>query len=357
MDKKMLPTISLVVPVYNVEMYLKECLDSIKMQSYDKFEVILVDDGSTDKSGQICDRYAATDSRFRVIHQENLGVCEARNNGVAVARGAWTVFVDSDDLLPSDACEIYVEIAKKTNADVIWGYNHLLQNGCVKPNRIFDSGFLLGDKKQINIFILLMLDWKTSPVKRIGGNINVCWNRAIRTSMIIDNNLKFDSSVGHMTEDMLFNLYVFRAAQSVAYVDKSVYIYRQVASSAANGLMKGGFRWNDALFMAIERFIEDTNSTMLSKDTLYRAYYHVVLERFRRAIENYCFFLDEEKVMRARYMELKENMSKKVYQKAIRTVDPSTLALSTKAYSIALFMKSARLIKVVYCIKRSICKH
>lgn len=94
--------ISIIIPVYNVEKYLSECLDSILAQTYTDYEVILVDDGSSDCSGAICDEYAKKEARIQVIHQENAGVSVARNNGIKQARGEWITFVDSDDWLDSD---------------------------------------------------------------------------------------------------------------------------------------------------------------------------------------------------------------------------------------------------------------
>ena len=96
-------SLSVIVPVYNVERYLDECVQSILGQDYRDFEVILVDDGSTDQSGAICDGYAQKDTRVRVIHQKNGGQSAARNKGVAAARGEWLAFVDSDDVIPEGA--------------------------------------------------------------------------------------------------------------------------------------------------------------------------------------------------------------------------------------------------------------
>lgn len=91
--------ISVIIPVYNVEEYISECIESVIAQSYNNLEIILVNDGSTDSSGESCDRYAAKDSRIRVIHKENGGQSSARNAGLEVASGEWIVFVDSDDVV------------------------------------------------------------------------------------------------------------------------------------------------------------------------------------------------------------------------------------------------------------------
>ena len=97
--------ISVVVPVYNVEPYLCRCIDSILHQTFSNFEVLLIDDGSTDRSGEICDQYTAVDQRVRVCHKSNGGLSDARNVGISMARGDYILFVDSDDYLEPDALE------------------------------------------------------------------------------------------------------------------------------------------------------------------------------------------------------------------------------------------------------------
>ena len=104
-----MPKLSVIVPVYNTEKYLRECIDSILAQTFRDFELILVDDGSTDGSGAICDEYAKQDERIRVIHQENGGITVARKSGVRAARGEYVTFVDSDDWIDKDMYRIMLE--------------------------------------------------------------------------------------------------------------------------------------------------------------------------------------------------------------------------------------------------------
>ncbi len=113
--------ISIIVPVYNVEKYLRKCIDSIIYQTYQNIEIILVDDGSKDASGQICDEYAEKDARITVIHKENGGVSIARNRGLDIAMGQWILFVDADDILPTDALSYYAEIVTYYEVDMVLG--------------------------------------------------------------------------------------------------------------------------------------------------------------------------------------------------------------------------------------------
>ncbi len=127
-----LPLVSVIVPVYKVEAYLPQCLDSLSKQSYRNLEFILVDDGSPDRCGLICDRYAGNDSRFRAVHQANAGLSSARNTGIAHARGKYLGFVDGDDWVEPDMFNALVREAERKSADVVMcQFNYALPDGRV----------------------------------------------------------------------------------------------------------------------------------------------------------------------------------------------------------------------------------
>ena len=111
-----MPTVSIIVPVYNVEKYLRECLDSILNQTFKDFELILIDDGSKDKSGEICDEYAKIYNNITVVHQKNQGQAAARNNGVKISEADWIMFVDSDDVIHPDLLQFLYKAATESNS-------------------------------------------------------------------------------------------------------------------------------------------------------------------------------------------------------------------------------------------------
>lgn len=115
------PLISVIIPVYNVEAYLPKCIDSVLAQTYENLEIILVEDGTKDSSGIICDQYAGKDSRIRVIHKENGGLSSARNAGMEIARGEYFGFVDSDDWIEPETYECLMALAQKYDADLVCG--------------------------------------------------------------------------------------------------------------------------------------------------------------------------------------------------------------------------------------------
>lgn len=208
------PLISIIVPVYNAEPYLDNCLDSIAAQTWGNLEVWLVDDGSTDASPALCDARAAADSRFHVLHQANAGVSAARNAALERATGQYLQFVDGDDYLPSTATERLVRTAGATGADLVIGrfwrvagtrkalQGHIRRDG-VFTRREFAEEML---KAPANFYY------------------GVLWNKLYRRSIVESRGLRFEREVA-WGEDFLFNLEYIRSVRLVAAVPRPLYYY------------------------------------------------------------------------------------------------------------------------------------
>lgn len=157
-------TVSVIIPVYNVEKYIRKCIESVCGQTYRNLEIILIDDGSPDKSGEICDEYAAADSRIKVIHLENGGVSRARNIGLDMATGKYIGFVDSDDYIRPGMYETLVDNMEKENVDtVICGFISVTEEGDVLPD------------KQIPIPVNDMVMTGEEAVKQLAGSGYLCF--------------------------------------------------------------------------------------------------------------------------------------------------------------------------------------
>lgn len=214
--------ISIIIPVYNVENELQRCVQSVKQQTYDNLEVILVDDGSTDRSGDLCDEFSSNDARFRVIHKENGGLSSARNAGLKSATGVWLLYVDSDDVIEPDTCESFIRTSLLTGADLIVGDavhetsngNELMTHNCLEPNRAYGA--------------------KDGIVKLIrnGQFFAPAWLNLYRTSMLIDNELYFEEGLLH--EDMEMQPRLFLAVKSFAYTGHLFYHYIYRSTSIMN---------------------------------------------------------------------------------------------------------------------------
>lgn len=210
------PLISLIVPVYKVEPFLRDCLESIVRQTYRHLEIILVDDGSPDRCGAICDEYAARDGRIIIIHQENQGLAEARNAGLDIATGDYIQFVDSDDWLEENACESALDDALGQSADLVcFGFNMVSPSGESRAHAATLSG--IQDKR----FVLKQL-----IRKRWIGADNV-WNKLYSKTLF--DGIRFIN--GRVHED-LGVLYLLIHRSRAIYVSSSVlYNYRQRSGS------------------------------------------------------------------------------------------------------------------------------
>lgn len=206
-DKR--PLISVIVPVYNVENYLRACVDSIIAQTYDNLEIILVDDGSPDNCPAICDEYAEKDSRIKVIHKENGGLSDARNAGLSVMTGEYLMFVDSDDLLPKNAVSALYNLAVEYNSELVIGSH----------------------RKFVDITDLNDSIIKSNTVSCLSKKESIChmfqhgcasWGRLYRAD--IHKSITFP--IGEINEDEAIVLKILDKCNSVIITDECVYHYR-----------------------------------------------------------------------------------------------------------------------------------
>ena len=234
--------ISVIVPVYNVEKYLRECIDSIIRQTYKNIEIILIDDGSKDSSGQICDEYTKKDKRIKVIHQENRGVSSSRNLGIKKSNGKWITFVDSDDWLEDNFIEVLFNIAKRENADIsISGYNRVQNSKIEKIN-------ISTEIQEYNSYEYLI---KTlNPQTGLG----FCHMRLIRKAVI--NNIQFDENLP-VAEDALFNMQISTKINKAIHSNKNLYNYRNNSESVVKKYNeKYAQKYLEAM-EAIKKYLED----------------------------------------------------------------------------------------------------
>lgn len=208
MKKKL---VSVVVAVYNVENYLEGCVLSILQQSYEKIEVILVDDGAKDRSGEICDEFSRQDKRVKVIHKKNAGLSAARNSGIKVAKGKYVMFVDGDDTIEPRMVEKLYNAAEVTGAEIaVCGYK-LVPGGEILPE--------IGEK-----IVTLPGEEATKRLLARQKNIDViAWNKLYLKKLF--DNIQFP--IGEIHEDNLTTYKLYGEATRVTYVPEALYDYWQ----------------------------------------------------------------------------------------------------------------------------------
>lgn len=214
--------ISVIVPVYNVEAYLSRCVDSIISQSFSDLEIILVDDGSTDASGEICDGYAANDSRVKVIHKANGGLSDARNAGIGIANGEYITFIDSDDFILPEYFSYLHKLIADANADMA-----VCQFIAVDENdRRLSSGGVEVDKTikgNENCMAAFLADTAIDTT---------AWRKLYRTSLFTDSGIRYP--VGRYHEDAFTTYLIIALCDTIAIGSQPLYAYRQRSGSIVN---------------------------------------------------------------------------------------------------------------------------
>lgn len=240
-----IPSVSIIIPIYKVEKYLKRCIESAREQTLSDLEIILVDDGSPDQCPEICDDYAKLDIRIKVIHKENGGLSSARNAGMRIATGKYIFFLDSDDWLESDGMQRLYETAEKYQVDFVryrairTGWPGMEENAPCMVEEIRELQEGLYDKKRIinEIYPRLL----ATPQLTMGAIVGA-WGSLYRTDFLRKNQLSFYEEV-KFSEDLIFSANVVRAANSFFFIDTpSVYHYFYNPNSISKSFREG--RWD-----------------------------------------------------------------------------------------------------------------
>lgn len=272
------PKVSVVVPVYNVEKYLKRCLDSIISQTLKDIEIILVDDGSKDQSGQICDEIKTTDNRIKVIHQSNGGLGFARNSGLKIATGEYISFVDSDDYIKLDMYEKLYVNAKNNNSDTcIFGYFRIRDEKIFYTRTSSIAGTFRGQEEFNNIFLNVL---GTEPSSY--NDFRILWQSAWLSLYSLDlirkYNISFPSTGEFVTfsEDTLFNLDYYYHASNVTVVNEPFYYYCENQNTITTKYNEKRFALNVSLFkeqlLRAKNYIKDEELYKKAEERMQRTF-------------------------------------------------------------------------------------
>jgi len=239
---------SIIIPIYNAAQNLSACVDSVLHQTYRDVEVILVDDGSTDASSELCDQYAKSHMlRVKVIHNGNQGQVKARACGIANVTGDVVLFVDSDDYLRSDALELLQQVFEQTNCDMIL-FNATMDEQFSKeyPGFDFENGQrFYGEGKKALLEMMI-----TTPL------LNPLWLKAIRTSVVKAIDASFYTTHLKNAGDLWFSMPMLSAAKDIVYLDQNLYYYRSRPGSIVHTYNPQRHRSIKTVHQQMERFID-----------------------------------------------------------------------------------------------------
>ena len=281
--------ISIIIPVYNAEMYLERCIESIINQTYKNIEVILVDDGSTDSSGAICDTYADKDERVIVIHKENAGAGLARTTALEIASGDYYAFVDADDYLNIDAYEKNIDVVERENPDMIlFGADFINFAGEVRKtnsNPFYPrKSIFVGE--EVNDIILNMLELCDRTATKSEYPIDMAlWRALFKADIIRKHDIKFLTERTYKSEDFIFFLQFVPKCNKVIFIEESLYNHCDNNDSISHNYSVSTQDKNDKMIEKMLDIIMDYNIYNKFVDGVVKVYleasYIVIFDIFR----------------------------------------------------------------------------
>jgi glycosyltransferase involved in cell wall biosynthesis len=340
--------ISIIVPIYNVEKYICDCVESLQNQTLKDIEMILVDDGTPDNSGDIIDEYAKNDTRIKIIHKKNQGVSAARNEGLLAATGEYVIFCDSDDMMEPDACEKLYNAGEKYNADIVIGDVYRIIEGEKKYAQFFKHEFNTEDRKILDDLIRVDFSRKychdapdEGPAFGYGGP----WNKAVKRSFLNEKEIQFDVSLEGIFDDILFTAYIYAEAKSVVYIIEPIYDYRILEGSVTRSYKNNIIEINKAIFKAWNIFLNRYGAD----GRFNSAYNALVIRRLKGTLGTYFFNENNSRSIKEQKMKLKKLIDSEPYKTAVRNVSPGKL---NNLYDLAVWcaakIKSVLGLQIIY---------
>ena len=277
------PKVSVIVPVYNTEKYLEECISSITAQTLREIEIIIVDDGSKKECANLCDSLTKTDERIRVIHKENAGPGFARNTGIEAAKGEFIGFVDSDDYIKPNMYETLYNVALKTNADLVVsgicfvGGNTFGKSGEYEEKYYFDKETLFEKDDLKNLLLGVVGALPHEPDDSRYG-VSTCKN-LFKRSVLADKKVEFLSERKVMSEDAIFMIDFIKQIDKAVGIKEAFYCYRRNDESFSKSYREDRFSMVQSFITEIENHIKD-----LCKPQEYSIYLNRLIQGYGRIL-------------------------------------------------------------------------
>lgn len=329
--------ISIIVPIYKIkEEHLRACIESLIGQTHKNIEIFLVDDGSPDECGAICDEYAGQDDRIRVIHQQNRGVSVARNAGIEAAVGRYLIFVDGDDWLEVDCCERMLREIEQRGVDIVF----------IKQCREYERGTkYLPDAPSIGITkekLKIVQLYTLRGENCYGFDARAPWGKIIKSEIIKKNHLEYIEGI-RKSQDVLFNLYLYEVAESAYFINYIGYHYRINDYSIDHRYNPDMPEIIKEMFKEVELFIHKLHY----KDPLYENAFGIRCIKMIGLIETTYFCHKESKLTRKEIIQISENYLKDVsiYTDKCRMKDFHRLTDKVRY-----IVEKYRLLNLYYCM-------
>jgi glycosyltransferase involved in cell wall biosynthesis len=298
--------VSIIVPIYKVpEHYLVRCITSIQNQSMKNIEIILVDDGSPDMCGDICDEYAQNDNRIKVVHKENSGLSAARNTGEEAAQGKYIMFVDGDDWIEPEMCKEMYAMAEDTNSQLVMcGLSRDYKNKVEKYKVVLEDNKVYQGEE---------CEWLQQQLLVYNSNIAVAYAKLIRRDFLINNNIYHNEILRQGAEGLEFNLRLFDKLDRATFIDKPFYHYIYNENSISSSSTEENNQYVINCFDSIYRFVSKSKNSKLLISWFYNRLLYVIVTT---AISGY-FNPNNEKTYKERKKEFNKYLKTAIVREAL----------------------------------------
>ena len=335
------PKVSIIVPVYKVpENYLRKCIESIIAQTMKDIEILLVDDGSPDNCGEICDSYAAKDSRIRVLHKKNGGLSSARNAGFLAATSKWIMFVDGDDWIEPDMCDYMYREGEKNDVQLVmcgimkdYGKTSVEYKFYLEDHKIYEGEECKWLQQQLLVYI---------------GNIAVAYSKLIRRNLLKENGILHDEELRQGAEGLEFNLRLFEKLEKAEFVNKPFYHYIYNESSISAAPTEENNEYVLKCFEKIKDFISNSKNKEMLEPWLDNRLLYVIITT---AISGYFNPINPEKYS-ARKKKYKNYLTKPIVAEALKTENLSGLSKQRRIVLWLIKHKQFWLLQVLGTVRR-----
>lgn len=319
--------ISVIIPVYNTSKYLEKCINSLINQTYKNLELIFVNDGSTDNSLEILNKYANTDTRIKVVSQKNSGLSQTRNKGLSYATGNYIMFLDSDDWIDTVTCQKAIEASVKYNADIVmWSYIREYENKS-KPTLLFDDKIKIWNKSNVSHIYKRMIGLTNEELQNPEkiDSVITAWGKLYKKEAI--ENFTFVDTELIQAEDTLFNILVFSKIKSAVYLPNTFSHYRKNNESSLTYKYKKELPLQrKELFRIIKKHLDETNASS--------EYYEALNNRICLSLISHGIMLTNDTKLSFSYKhkEVKKVFNMSPYQSALKKFKLSYLPIHWKFF-------------------------
>lgn len=318
--------ISVIIPVYNVEKYLDRCMKSVINQTYENLEIILVDDGSTDNSGKMCDEYVYKDKRIKVTHKKNNGLGMARNSGLSIAKGEYVAFVDSDDEVALDMYSKLYYCAEKNKTDICYcGCTDILNDKRytgIPPLKLKFQG-----REVYEEFVVMLMGSLPENNDSLYTGGSVC-SSIYRKSLIVGNNILFYSEKEkYISEDLIFNIDVCKFAKSITILPESLYYYYKRAGSLTTSYREDRFEKGIVLYNKLKKEAEEIDILDLAEVRMKNTFLHYLISCVKTEVQ----FINKNAVKKT-YNNIKEICNNSIVKEILRTFPIELVCIKQKIF-------------------------